>query len=215
MTGPITAFDPSRRSNAQLMADCRRLDYLPSPVLDLTWGRGRFWRHLDLDDLDVRGNDWDERLACEYHDDFRATRWPDNQWPTVVFDPPYRHGGTPSTADFDDRYGLSEYRSPTDLRALAADGLTEALRIASEIVLFKTQDHVSSGVLQPLVAEGIEVASQHGAVLLDSLHVLGGRAQPSGRRQVRARHSYSTLLVFKPPRTILDGDMSRRLWSAR
>jgi len=194
--GVIHAFDPSRRTNAQLMVDCRALGYLTEPVLDLTYGKGRFWTLLP--DLDVVGNDLDPTKGTVHHD-FTATPWPTGSWSTVVLDPPYRLGGTPTTPDFDDAYGLTA-RSATEVRDLIVAGTCEACRLAHHTVIVKIQDHTSSGVLQPLSTWVINAATLAGARLVDSLHVVGGRAQPSGRRQQRARHGYSTALVFTPRR---------------
>lgn len=193
----IHAFDPERRTNAALMIDCHRLEYVADPVLDLTYGQGLFW--TDLEHLDVVANDLDPTKGDE-HRDFTATGWPARSFGTVVFDPPYRLGGTPSTPDFDDRYGLETYRSHAEMREMIEAGTTEAVRLAGDFVIVKCQDHVSSGRLQPLTTWVTNAATEAGAVLVDSLHVIGGRAQPSGRRQVRARHGYSTALIFAQTR---------------
>jgi hypothetical protein len=194
----IYAFDTKRRSNADLLVDCHRLGYLPEPILDLTYGKGAFWRRLP--GLVVYDNDLHPNKG-HFHHDFRSTPFPADRFPTVVFDPPYRLGGTPSTEAFDDAYGLEEYRAPKDVEALIRDGTREAVRLASKFVLVKTQDHVSSGRLQPLTNWVIDSAHAAGAQLLDSLHVVGGRAQPNGRGQSRARHAYSTMLIFRAARS--------------
>jgi len=190
----IHAFDTERRTNARLMEDCQALGYLPGTILDLTYGKGAFWKTLP--DLDVLGNDLDTSKGA-IHFDFRAMPMPDSTFETVVFDPPYRAGGTPTTAAFDDAYGLDRVMSPSYVEGLIREGAAEAVRLARSFVLVKLQDHVSSGRLQPLSSWAIEAATEAGARLVDSLHVIGGRAQPKGTRQVRARHGYSTLLVFE------------------
>ncbi len=175
------------------MADCHALGYLVDPILDLTYGRGRFWTALPT--LDVLGNDLDPTKGTVHHP-FQSFPADDDTFGSVVFDPPYRIGGTPSTPNFDDAYGLDRVMSIDYVRQMIEDGTTEATRLASSFVLVKIQDHVSSGALRPLTAWTIQAAEAAGARLVDSLHVVGGRAQPAGRRQVRARHGYSTLLVF-------------------
>ena len=190
----IHAFDTNRRTNAQLMEDCQTLGYLPEPILDLTYGKGAFWKTLP--DLDILGNDLDPAKGT-LHYDFRDFPAPADLFETVVFDPPYRAGGTPTTSAFDDAYGLDRVMSPSYVEGLIREGTAEAVRLAQSFVLVKLQDHVSSGRLQPLSSWAIEAATEAGARLVDSLHVIGGRPQPKGTRQVRARHGYSTLLVFE------------------
>jgi len=190
----IHSFDPSRRTNARLMRDCGELGYLVEPVLDLTYGNGRFWS--ELPEIEVVKNDIDETRG-DFHHDFRSFPSDDSTFGTVVFDPPYRIGGTPSTPDFDEAYGLNKVMSVGYVKGMIDDGVKEATRLASKFVLIKVQDHISSGVLQPLALWAITAGENAGAQLVDSLHVVGGRAQPKGRRQVRARHGYSTLLVLR------------------
>ncbi len=193
----VLAFDPTRHYNSQLMEDCAKLGYLLDPILDLTYGKGNFWSLLP--DTRVYSNDLDPNIETDFTVDFTSTLWAGNSWGSVVFDPPYRLGGTPSTPDFDNAYGINEYRTKADVKALIEQGTREACRIASSHVLVKVQDHVSSGVLQPQTTWVINAATPD-VVLVDTLHVIGGRPQPEGRTQKRARHGYSTLLVFTKKR---------------
>lgn len=190
----IHAFDPDRRTNAQLMADCAQLGYLDDwPVLDLTYGKGNFWTLLPT--IGVWANDLDPMLDTHFCEDFTDTPWADRTWGATVLDPPYRMGGTPSTPDFDDAYGINEYRTHAQIRKLIEDGTREACRISAGLTMVKVQDHVSSGVVQPQVNWVINAAAPY-SKFVDSLHVIGGRGQPEGRKQKRARHGYSTLVVL-------------------
>jgi len=195
----IHAFDTTRRMNDRLFEDCYALGYLPEPILDLTYGRGTFWKRLP--DLEIVGNDLDPAKG-DHHHDFADTPWTDGAFPAVVFDPPYKGGGASSLPPGykwpDDHYGLGKaVLSPSDLERTYTEGVKEAARLASQFVLVKLQDHVSSGRLQPLSVWATNAALSSGLRLVDSLHVISGRVQPPGTRQVRARHGYSTLLVFE------------------
>lgn len=194
----IHAFDPTRRTNARLMRDCARLGYLGGPsslVIDLTYGKGKFWTEVRPPRL--VGNDLDPSGGASEFRDFRATEWPTAFADVVVFDPPYRLGGTPSTPAFDEAYGLTEWRGRDAVRELIVDGTHEAVRIARGLVLVKVQDQVNGGRVHSQTSWVINAAEAMGGRFVDSLHVVGGRAQPSGRRQVRARHGYSTLVVLE------------------
>lgn len=194
MSKIIHAFDPDRHYNSQLMEDCAQLGYLNvDPILDLTYGKGNFWSLLP--DIAVWTNDLDPRIETDFSEDFTSTPWEDRAWGATVLDPPYRMGGTPSTPDFDDAYGINEYRTHAQIRKLIEQGTREACRISANLTMIKVQDHVSSGVVQPQVNWVINAAAPY-SKFVDSLHVIGGRPQSDGRKQKRARHGYSTLLVF-------------------
>ncbi|MEM9516026.1 MAG: hypothetical protein AAGA42_14330 [Actinomycetota bacterium] len=169
------------------------------PILDLTYGKGKFWNRLR--ELDVTRNDL-HPLKGDVSEDFTATCWPDRSWPTVVFDPPYSLRGAKSDEDFEDAYGLDRYRSHAEMRESIEAGTREACRISSRWVLVKTQDQVSSYYLQSLTTWVINAALDSNARLVDSMHLLGGREQPKDRSQVRVRRGYSTMLVFKVKRPV-------------
>lgn len=190
-----------RTNNADLMAGCATLGYLPDPVLDLTYGKGRFWN--ESRPLDLATNDADESTDATYHEDFTATGWVDDGFGAVVFDPPYKLNGTskprgPATSDVD--YGVAgDYMPMRERHKLMRDGLAEAIRITRPggFVLTKCQDQVSSGQVRWQTRMLEAVAKRHGCKLVDELHVRGYRQQPPGRSQKHARRDYSTLLVFK------------------
>ena len=189
-----------RTDNAQLLADCAQLGYLVEPVLDATYGQGRWWSQVRP--LQLYTNDLNTDTDADFHRDFRDMPWDDGQFGTVAFDPPYKLNGTSTgegPASSDAGYGVAgEYRSVATKMQLIHDGARECARVADRYLLVKCQDQVVSGakVWQTrLVADFVE---QHcGFALADMLHVGGYRKQPPGRRQVHSRSDYSTLLVFK------------------
>ena len=192
----------TRRNNAELMADAHALGYLPEPVLDATYGTGRFWKihrpeHLSTNDLYEPGADhvWD-------FTDLPVT--PENvSWQTIVFDPPYKLNGTSTgkgPASGDDGYGVGgEYRGMEAVHGLIRAGMTELARFAEKYLLVKCQDQVCSGRVQWQTRIFADHGESLGLRLVDMLHVQGYRKQPAGRVQVHARRDYSTLLVFRRP----------------
>lgn len=191
----------TRSNNAQLIADCHALGYLPEPVIDLTYGKGRFWTEHRPDDLYT--NDLDTSTDAQVHEDFTRTSWMDGQFAATVFDPPYKLNGTskprgPATSDAD--YGVAgDYMPMVERHNLMRAGLIEAIRITKPggFILAKCQDQVSSGRVRWQTRMLEKVAAKHGCVLVDELHVRGYRQQPPGRSQKHARRDYSTLLVFR------------------
>ena len=196
---PVLAV--AERDNADLMADCARLGYLDGLVVDVTYGLGRFWTKHRPDlflayDLDpARAVDGVELADC------RQLPLHDQSVDSVVFDPPYKLNGTSTgqgVAASDAAYGVAGgYVPARDRHALLLDGTSEALRVARRYVLVKCQDQISSSKYHPQTFLVWERARSHGAELVDLLHVVGGRAQPPGRRQVHASRNYSSLLVFE------------------
>jgi hypothetical protein len=190
---PILAFG-GRRNNAEAIRDCAVLDYLPGPVLDPTYGSGRFWNLLRPVDLIAS----DRNPACGVLvADFTALPFADGSFATVVFDPPYKANGTSTgkgCASSDAGYGVAVYRSKSARMELILAGVSECARVASRFVLVKCQDQRDEEQTRPIKNH----ADTCGLRFRDDLHVPGHRKQPpDGGRQRHVWRDYSTLLVFK------------------
>lgn len=188
------------KNNAQLIAECAQLGYLKKNwlTLDPTYGRGRFWTEWRPNDLVI--SDLDPKVTAP-SDDFTALPQADGTYDAVVFDPPYKLSGTPTSkgpASGDASYGIVKYQTIDERHQLIYDGLDECLRVLKKggMLLVKCQDQVSSG----RVHWQTMLFTQHLAddtKLVDMLHLPGYRRQPMGRRQLHARRNYSTLLVLR------------------
>jgi hypothetical protein len=201
---PIRAIgDPPRRSNAQLIADFAELGYFEGLVLDMTYGKGRFWKQHRPDNLVT--NDLNPASEARFHHDFTALPGDWGQWfDMAVLDPPYKLNGTASRggpATSDDDYGVGgEYRTPSGRHELMRRGLTEAARVSRRYVLVKCMDQVVSGSFHWQVDIMTEHAKSLGLRKVDSGLVYGYREQPmKGRKQKHLHRDFSTAIMFEQP----------------
>lgn len=183
-------------SNADLIAAVAPLYLEGRTVLDVTYGRGLWWKryrpaeltHHDIDPAKGDGVD------------FRNLPEADSSVDVVCFDPPYiPQGGydTSTVPAFTGGFGL-RYTSRRALWELFDGGLAEAARVARELVLMKCCDFTNSGqfVLGHVIA--LELAERHGLACHD-LIVHHAGAGPGGHNIVtprRARRAHSYLLVL-------------------
>lgn len=182
--------------NAALIADIHRLGYLTGSVLDVTYGLGNFWTQYLPPDL--VGCDLDpHKSPIGYPVDFTDLPFDDRSFDSVVFDPPYKLNGTPSSGD--DIYGVDVRMSWRNRLSLIINGTVECSRVADRHLIIKCQDQVVSGrmiwqtdeITNQLVRWG-EWCKQERFDLLRS-----PRPQPGQRAQKHARANYSSLLIFR------------------
>lgn len=183
-------------NNAELIEAVRVLGYLRDGrrTIDLTYGKGSWWSlwrpaRLVTNDADLR--------CGTYHDDFRDTRWRNDSFDAVCFDPPYKLNGTDQGEG--ERYGVHVPTRWQDRMALIFEGVLECARLVKPrgYVLVKCMDQVCSGRVRWQTMEVRDVALDQGLSLEDRLDMVSFRAQPEGRRQVHARRNASTLLIFQ------------------
>jgi hypothetical protein len=184
------------RTNAELIADIARMNYITDPVLDLSVGaKAGFWTQYRPASLTT--NDLDPSVVADHHYDATGrTPFSDGEFATVVWDPPYKLAGTPASGEMDRRFGTTKYRPRGAVASLVCAGLTEAARLASEWVLVKVMDQVVSGNVCWLTDIATQQAADLGWRKVDRFDLRGGRPQPPGRTQKHARRNHSTLLVF-------------------
>ena len=195
----------TRRTNAELIADCARLGYLRAeePTFDATYGEGAFWTRWEPRALLVADLHKGERTHCGrwvHAWDFTALPLSTRSFGAVVFDPPYKLNGTSTgrgASAADASYGVTTAASWQQRHALIVAGITECARVADRALLVKCQDQVCSGAVRWQTRLFADHAEAQGFRLVDMLHVGGSRPQPEGRRQVHARRDYSTMLVLE------------------
>ncbi len=127
-------------------------------ILDLTYGKGVFWQGVDqtIPVRQLTTNDLDIDAPATYHQDFRNTEWGDKSFDLVVFDPPFMSSGAGQYNGFGvDRTVEGAPQNRKDTRELLVDGMAEAMRVALDGIIVKTQVVVESGQTwnNPLLVE--------------------------------------------------------------
>lgn len=204
MTAAVYAIG-TRRTNAELVADCAALGYLHPewPTLDATYGNGAFWTRWAPSALlavDVHKGERFHRGRYVHPWDFTALPCSTRSFGAVVLDPPYKLNGTSTgrgASAADASYGVERRASLQERHALILAGITECARVSNGMLLVKCQDQVCGGKVNWQTRIFADHAEAQGFRLVDMLHVQGSRPQPAGRRQLHARRDYSTLLVLE------------------
>lgn len=199
---PVGAIPESvaRGDNADLIASIAPI-YLSGSVLDVTYGRGMWWRRFKPEAF--AGHD----LAGDGVD-FRSLPYEDGSWDAVCFDPPYvpRQGPSPATRledpGFRNRYGLDSPRGPAELRALIAAGLAECARVARAFVLVKCCDYVNGRQFRLghvfVIREGEQLGLRVHDLIVHAAGTGPGGSQITTIKRTRRAHSY--LVVFSVPK---------------
>jgi hypothetical protein len=174
-------------------------------VLDMTYGRGLWWKWTIPPTRDMRF------VANDIKDDgydYRHMPYNNEWFDVVAFDPDYVAPGgrkTSTITEFNDRYGLKDqYESPDKLQDSINVGIMEVARLLRPqgIALVKCMNYISSGKLWLGEYHTIDEALAQGLVVEDIfVHISGTGPQPErpNSRQQHARSNSSRLIVFRKP----------------
>ena len=186
--------------NADLIAAVAPI-YLTGSVLDVTYGRGTWWRTF-------RPHIFGAHDIATDGVDFRHLPYADDTWDAVTFDPPYVESGSRATSsrpDFLHRYGLGIEREdrtkPDDVRGAMLEGVAECCRVARRFVLVKAMEYVAGPRFHDVPTAVVNRAGAEGWQLWDRIvhHTGGGIGGGYRIRTVkRAQRAHSYLLVFAP-----------------
>lgn len=199
--------------NAGVFPDILKL-HVPvgSTVADLTYGRGVFWKNVDLASYDLLKSDLKLGMA-----------WDDLPYETdsldaVVFDPPYMEGlyrktkealaGSGTHQSFQDAYSNGDVRSEKKVRKYHDAVLEAYLSVVPEVkrllrpsgkFIVKCQDEVSANRQKLTHVELIWAYEKHGFYCKDLFVVVRRNAPVVSRliKQEHARKNHSYFLVFE------------------
>jgi hypothetical protein len=180
-------------TNSHMILDCWRLGYLPTPVLDPTYGLGNWWNNYRSSEL-VTG---DLHTNAMVKLDFCHLPFADNVFGAVAYDGPYKLNGTP-TEYVDNRYGVGKTVRWQDRMGLLRTGFVECARVVRTggYLLAKCQDQVCSGKIRWQTDMLSGAGYGLGMRKVDELVFLN-QPRPQSFPQKHSRRNYSTLLVFQ------------------
>lgn len=183
-----------------------------SKIADVTWGKGAFWKKINLDDYEFYASDLkaDDRVKesdftkypnnMAFNTDFRKLEYESESFDIVVLDPPYVHN--PGKMFVDSTYNNAETTKGfyhKDIMKLYEDGMIEAKRILKEegLLWVKCQDQIESSKQCWSHIEVYDAAKKLGFYPKD-MFVLHQDGKPHiQHKQQHARRNHSYLWIFK------------------
>jgi DNA modification methylase len=169
-------------------------------VADVTWGRGVFWKKVDLTQYDFHPSDI---RTHENKYDFKSLPYESNSFDAVILDPPYAHD--PGRMIVNDKYQNAETTkgmNHADIINLYRDGMQEASRIlkVEGQLWVKCKDEIDSSYQRWSHVEIFLIALQLGFFGKDLfLYTQAQRPTIQQKVQKHARKNHSYLWVFRKP----------------
>jgi tRNA G10 N-methylase Trm11 len=181
--------------------------YVPagSKIADITYGKGVFWKNVNLDQFELRKSDIKDGVDC------RSLPYRDETFDCVVFDPPYMHtpGGTAheNHQNYENYYANNAAKGGTVKKYHEAvldlyfKAEREAYRVLKQegIYIVKCGDEVCANQQRLTHVELINEFTSNGFVVEDLFVLLRNNKPGMSRvlRQVHARKNHSYFLVFR------------------
>ena len=186
-------------TNADLFPQILRL-HVPegSVIADVTYGRGVFWRKVDLSKYVLKASDLKDGV------DFRSLPYGDGSVDALVCDPPFMHDGKTVHEALHKNYRNRHEpnTSHESVIRLYNGGILEAARVLKKkgILIIKCQDETESSKQRLSHVEIIQLLKLLGFEIL-GLFVLVRDRNPIMRhdhqRSARKNHSYAIVARFR------------------
>lgn len=187
-------------NNSDLIPNVARL-YLKEGdrIADVSFGKGVFWRNVDLSKCHFHPSDICTCPDAPY--DFRNLPYDDASFDVVVLDPPYSHDpgkGMVANTAYRNRENTGGLNHDGIVR-LYADGMKEAKRVLRPggLLWVKVQDEIESGRQRMTHIEVHYHAVELGMTAQDLFVMVRPAAPPVQHPQKHARKNHSYLLVFR------------------
>jgi hypothetical protein len=186
-------------NNADLFPDILSL-YVPegSVVADVTFGKGVFWRNVDISKYVFKPSDLKDGI------DFRSLPYEDGSLDALVLDPPYMHDGKTVHRALNENYRNNHEptKSHASVIRLYCGGILEAARVLKKngVIIVKCQDETESRkqrlshveLIQLLGLLGFELMDQF-VVVREHLPIMREKYQKSARKN----HSFALVARFR------------------
>jgi hypothetical protein len=172
-------------------------------VADTTFGRGVFWKKVDVSKINLWVSD---KITCpENSYDFRDLPYCDSSFNHVVFDPPYMHSvGNPMVEANYQNAATTKGMCHKDIIGLYREGMAEACRILKPegLLWVKCQDEIESSKMMMSHLEIHDIAIGELKMTVQDLFILLQSKTPvlQHKTQKHARKNHSYLWLFKKPK---------------
>src|SRR5579859_4834745 len=173
--------------------------YVPkgSKIADVTYGKGVFWRQVELNDYTLLATDLKDGI------DMKKLPYDETSIDCLVMDPPYMPTQYTGIQQFSDYYGIErEFKKDKWAKGvleLYYSGMKEATRVltAKGVLIVKCQDMVCANQQVLVHVDLIKYAESLDWRCEDIFILVQSNKRPHPRkRQIHARKNHSYFLVF-------------------
>lgn len=187
-------YTTALRTNAQATAGLLCVLFPDATtVLDMTYGKGMFWRGA-VSDVAVTSMDRNPARRTDIVADFTALPFRDAAFDVAIFDPPYQWDMGEKGSIIGKQFGT--YRSEAHARQTVQLGAREAWRVSRLGVIVKVQNYIHTSRLVHMT-RWVEDAIP--SPLYDEMHLVTPRKLivPRWGEQLSLYRNHSTFLVFR------------------
>lgn len=188
----IPIYTVHRGTNSKLIKSVSSLYFNEGDkIADVTYGKGVFWKDIDLSKLNVVGTDIKTGI------DFRKLPYKNNSFKHSVIDPPYAR--ISNLKNIVKCYNTTRYTNHKEILKLYESGLKELVRITKKygFILCKCQDEIEGCIQKWTHIEIFNIALKLGLYPKDLFILVNEKNPKTFYIQKHARKIHSYLWVFQ------------------
>lgn len=187
-----TIYTSGYSLNADLMKEVSEIYFDKGDLIaDVTFGKGAFWRKVDLNKYQIIGTDLKTGV------DFRNLPYGNNSFDHSCIDPPYAR--IQNLKGMTDCYNTTRHQTHDGIINLYQVGLKELKRITKHkgYIRCKCQDEIYGGKQKWSHIEILNIATELGLYAKDLFILTSNKNPKPVFRQLHARKNHSYLWVFE------------------